>query len=239
MTGPLLSISHLRAGYDQTQVLWDVDLELPRGEVMALIGRNGVGKTTLLHTIMGTRPISSGTLHFDGDDMTASPSHRRARAGIGFVPQGRHIFPQLTVMENLETGLCAVGNRGGTDGGKVPQHVFDLFPKLYDIRSRAGGFLSGGEQQQLAIGRALTGRPLLLLLDEPTEGIQPSVVQQIEQALAHVRDELGMTVIVVEQYLDFVWRFADRYVAMQNGRITHSGLISEHSAQDVAHLVQV
>jgi len=235
----LLSISSLRAGYDQTQVLWDVDLELPRGEVMALIGRNGVGKTTLLHTIMGTRPISSGSLYFDGQDMTASPPHRRARAGIGFVPQGRHIFPQLTVMENLETGLCATGNRGVEDGGKVPQHVFDLFPKLYDIRARAGGFLSGGEQQQLAIGRALAGRPLLLLLDEPTEGIQPNVVQQIERALAHVRDELGMTIVVVEQYLDFVWRFADRYSAMQNGRITHSGLVAEQSAQDVAHLVQI
>lgn len=239
MSEPLLSISSLRAGYDQTQVLWDVDLDLPRGEVMALIGRNGVGKTTLLHTIMGTRPISSGSLYFDGQDMTASPPDRRARAGIGFVPQGRHIFPQLTVMENLETGLCATGDRGGEDGRKVPQHVFDLFPKLYDIRSRAGGFLSGGEQQQLAIGRALAGRPLLLLLDEPTEGIQPNVVQQIERALAHVRDELGMTIVVVEQYLDFVWRFADRYSAMQNGRITHSGLVAEQSAQDVAHLVQI
>lgn len=237
MSETLLSIAGLCAGYDQTQVLWDVDLELPRGEVMALIGRNGVGKTTLLHTIMGTRPATSGKLLFDGQDMTSSPSHHRARAGIGFVPQGRHIFPHLTVMENLETGLCATGKRG--DGGKVPQHIFDLFPKLYDIRSRAGGFLSGGEQQQLAIGRALAGRPLLLLLDEPTEGIQPNVVQQIEQALAHVRDELGMTIIVVEQYLDFVWRFADRFSAMQNGRITHSGLIAEQSAKDVAHLVQI
>lgn len=121
----------------------------------------------------------------------------------------------------------------------MPQHIFDLFPKLYDIRARAGGFLSGGEQQQLAIGRALAGRPSLLLLDEPTEGIQPNVVQQIEAALAHVRDELGMTILVVEQYLDFVWRFADRYAAMQGGRITHRGNVAEQSAQDVAHLVQI
>lgn len=237
MSESLLTIAGLCAGYGQSQVLWDLDLDLKRGEVMALIGRNGVGKTTLLHAIMGTRAASGGKLVFEGRDMTAAPSHQRARAGIGFVPQGRHIFPQLTVMENLQTGLNAAGPRG--EGGKVPQHVFDLFPKLYDIRERAGGFLSGGEQQQLAIGRALAGRPSLLLLDEPTEGIQPNVVQQIEAALAHVRSELGMTVLVVEQYLDFVWRFADRYCAMQGGRITHSGTIAEHSVKDVAHLVQI
>ncbi|KPH68131.1 urea ABC transporter ATP-binding subunit UrtE [Novosphingobium sp. ST904] len=239
MSEDLLTIKGLCAGYDQSQVLWDLDLELRRGEVMALIGRNGVGKTTLLHAIMGTRLVTGGALTFDGAEVTASPSHHRARAGIGFVPQGRHIFPHLTVMENLETGLCAAGPRAAQDGGKVPQHIFDLFPKLYDIRARAGGFLSGGEQQQLAIGRALAGRPSLLLLDEPTEGIQPNVVQQIEAALAHVRDELGMTILVVEQYLDFVWRFADRYAAMQGGRITHRGNVAEQSAQDVAHLVQI
>jgi urea transport system ATP-binding protein len=237
MSESLLTIAGLCAGYGQSQVLWDLDLDLKRGEVMALIGRNGVGKTTLLHAIMGTRAASGGKLVFEGRDMTAAPSHQRARAGIGFVPQGRHIFPQLTVMENLQAGLNAAGPRG--EGGKVPKHVFDLFPKLYDIRARAGGFLSGGEQQQLAIGRALAGCPSLLLLDEPTEGIQPNVVQQIEAALAHVRSELGMTVLVVEQYLDFVWRFADRYCAMQGGRITDAGSIAEDSAKDVAHLVQI
>lgn len=239
MSESLLTIAGLCAGYGQSQVLWDLDLDLKRGEVMALIGRNGVGKTTLLHAIMGTRAASGGKLVFDGRDMTGTPAHQRARAGIGFVPQGRHIFPQLTVMENLETGLNAASPRAGADKGKVPQHIFDLFPKLYDIRARAGGFLSGGEQQQLAIGRALAGRPSLLLLDEPTEGIQPNVVQQIEAALTHVRSELGMTVLVVEQYLDFVWRFADRYCAMQGGRITHAGSIAEDSAKDVAHLVQI
>ena len=238
MSGPLLTITGLCAGYDQSPVLRDVDLELARGEVMAVIGRNGVGKTTLLHAIMGTRPLQGGSLVFDGRDLPSQPPHLRARTGIGFVPQGRHIFPQLTVMENLQTGLCAAGRSRG-EGGKVPQHIFDLFPKLYDIRERAGGFLSGGEQQQLAIGRALAGRPSLLLLDEPTEGIQPNVVQQIERALAHVRDELGMTIVVVEQYLDFVWRFADRYVAMQGGRIVSSGAVADQSAQEVAHLVQI
>tara|TARA_R110000868_G_scaffold48854_3_gene158082 strand:- start:2284 stop:2997 length:714 start_codon:yes stop_codon:yes gene_type:complete len=234
----LLEIAGLSSAYGQSRVLWDVDLTLERGQVMALIGRNGVGKTTLLHTIMGTRPVTGGTLHFDGRDMTAMPAHGRARAGIGFVPQGRHVFPQLTVMENLETGLSALAGRGKR-GAQVPQHIFDLFPKLWDIRGRAAGFLSGGEQQQLAIGRALAGEPSLLLLDEPTEGIQPNVVQQIEAALVHVRDELGMTVLVVEQYLDFVWRFADRYCAMQNGRIIRQGAIADESAKDVAHLVQI
>lgn len=234
----LLEIGGLSSAYGQSQVLWDVDLTLARGQVMAMIGRNGVGKTTLLHTIMGTRPVTGGTIRFDGQDITALPAHKRSRAGIGFVPQGRHVFPQLTVMENLETGLSALAGRG-KGGVKVPPHIFDLFPKLYDIRARAAGFLSGGEQQQLAIGRALAGEPSLLLLDEPTEGIQPNVVQQIEAALVHVRDQLGMTVLVVEQYLDFVWRFADRYSAMQNGRIIRQGAIAEESAKDVAHLVQI
>jgi urea transport system ATP-binding protein len=238
MSGPLLEIAGLSSAYGQSQVLWDVDLTLERGQVMALIGRNGVGKTTLLHAIMGTRPAVGGTIHFAGQDISGFPAHKRSRAGIGFVPQGRHVFPHLTVMENLETGLSALAGRGkGT--AKVPQHIFDLFPKLWDIRTRAAGFLSGGEQQQLAIGRALAGEPSLLLLDEPTEGIQPNVVQQIEAALVHVRDELGMTVLVVEQYLDFVWRFADRYSAMQNGRIIRQGSIAEESAKDVAHLVQI
>jgi urea transport system ATP-binding protein len=236
MTDALLELADVSAAYGQSRVLWDVGLSLPRGRAMALIGRNGVGKTTLLHTIMGTRPATAGTIAFDGQDVTRTRADHRARAGIGFVPQGRHIFPQLTVMENLETGLSA---RGGRGSGGVPQHIFDLFPKLYDIRSRAGGFLSGGEQQQLAIGRALAGEPSLLLLDEPTEGIQPNVVQQIEAALVHVRDTLGMTVLIVEQYLDFVWRFADDYAAMQGGRIVRTGRIADESAASVAHLVQI
>lgn len=236
MSETLLEVSCLSCAYGESQVLWDVDLALERGKVMALIGRNGVGKTTLLHAIMGTRPVRGGMLRFDGQDVTRARADQRACAGIGFVPQGRHIFPHLTVMENLETGLSA---RGGRGTGGVPQHIFDLFPKLHDVRGRAGGFLSGGEQQQLAIGRALAGEPSLLLLDEPTEGIQPNVVQQIEAALVHVRDELGMTVLVVEQYLDFIWRFADRYSAMQSGRIVRQGSIASESARDVAHLVQI
>ena len=235
MTVPLLRLEGASCGYGQAIVLWDVALDLAPGSVTAVIGRNGVGKTTLMRTIAGAIPLSQGTLTFDGVDVTALPAHKRARAGIGLVPQGRHIFPHLTVMENLETGLSA--RRDGLR--KVPDHVFDLFPKLAEIRNRKGGLLSGGEQQQLAIGRALAGDPRLLLLDEPTEGIQPNVVQQIEAALRTVRDELGMSVLVVEQYLDFVWRFADRYCAMQGGRVVREGLIAQETAADVAHYVNI
>ena len=229
----LLEVSGLSASYGQSRVLWDVDLSLAQGEAVALIGRNGVGKTTLLHAIMGTRG-ATGAITLGGEPVPAS-AHGRARAGIGFVPQGRHVFPQLTVQENLETGLSAGADRGG----KPPDYLFELFPKLADIRARPAGFLSGGEQQQLAIARALAGNPRLLLLDEPTEGIQPNVVQQIEAALVRVRAELGMTILVVEQYLDFVWRFADRYAAMQGGRIIETGRIADKTAADVAHLVQI
>lgn len=235
MTRPLISMNGISAAYGQSRVLWDVSLDFAPGTVTALIGRNGVGKTTLMRVIAGVLPVTHGSVTFAGEDITALPPHRRARKGIGLVPQGRHIFPHLTVAENLQTGLSA-----RRDGARaVPDHIFELFPKLRDIRHRKGGLLSGGEQQQLAIGRALAGDPTLLLLDEPTEGIQPNVVQQIEEALRRVRDELGMTVLIVEQYLDFVWRFADRYCAMQGGRVVREGFIASESAADVAHLVNI
>lgn len=233
---PLLELKSACAGYGQSQVLWDVHMAAAAGGVTALIGRNGVGKTTLLRTIVGSQPLTGGALMFDGHDVSRLSSHRRARAGIGYVPQGRHIFPHLTVEENLATGLSAAAGRGS---GKVPDYVFDMFPKLAQIRRRKGGFLSGGEQQQLAIGRALAGMPRLLLLDEPTEGIQPNVVQQIEAALQRVRRELGVTIVVVEQYLDFAWSFADRYCVMQGGRIIREGDTRTESAADVAGLVSI
>ncbi|MDX3884345.1 MAG: urea ABC transporter ATP-binding subunit UrtE [Sphingomonas sp.] len=238
MSGALLSTEGLASAYGQSQVLWDVGIELAPGTATALIGRNGVGKSTLLGAIAGTRSATAGRIVFEGADITGLPAYRRARAGIGYVPQGRHIFPHLTVMENLETGLSAGGGRVGGNA-RVPQHIFDLFPKLHAIRDRKGGFLSGGEQQQLAIGRALAGAPRLLLLDEPTEGIQPNVVQQIEAALRTVRDTLGMTILIVEQYLDFVWRFADSYCAMQGGHIVGRGSTATETAAEVAHLVQI
>ena len=236
----LLKLKRISTAYGQSQVLWDIDLDVPRGGALALIGRNGVGKTTLLKSIVGVLPLTSGSILFDGKDVTGQRAFERARAGIGYVPQGRHIFPHLTVAENLETGLSALAGRAaGAIRASVPDHIYELFPKLKEISGRKAGVLSGGEQQQLAIGRALAGQPRLLLLDEPTEGIQPNVVQQIEAALRRVRQELGVTVTIVEQYLDFAWSFADHYCVMQRGRIVRQGSTAAESAAEVAHLVNI
>jgi len=236
----MLKLNRISSAYGHSPVLWDIDLDVPRGGALALIGRNGVGKTTLLKSIIGVQALTFGSILFDGKDVTNLPAFERARAGIGYVPQGRHIFPHLTVAENLETGLSALTGRGaGAIRSGVPDHIYELFPKLKEIAGRKGGVLSGGEQQQLAIGRALAGQPRLLLLDEPTEGIQPNVVQQIEAALRRVRRELGVTVMIVEQYLDFAWSFADHYCVMQRGRIVRQGSTAGESAAEVAHLVNI
>jgi len=234
----LLKLEKISTAYGQSQVLWDIDLDVPRGGALALIGRNGVGKTTLLKSIIGVRRLTAGAIGFGGADVTHLQAFERARAGIGYVPQGRHIFPHLTVAENLESGLSALTGRGAIRAG-VPDHIYELFPKLRQIAGRKGGLLSGGEQQQLAIGRALAGQPKLLLLDEPTEGIQPNVVQQIEAALRRVRRERGVTVMIAEQYLDFAWSFADHYCVMQRGRIVRQGSTAGESAAEVAHLVNI
>ena len=234
----LLTLDRVSAAYGRSRVLWDVDLAVPDGGALALVGRNGVGKTTLLKTIVGIQKSISGRISFGGTEITTAAPHLRARVGIGFVPQGRHVFPQLTVAENLATGLAALDGRPAPSR-LVPDYVFDMFPKLATIASRKAGFLSGGEQQQLAIGRALAGQPTLLLLDEPTEGIQPNIVQQIEEALRRVRDQLGVTIVIVEQYLDFAWGFADRFAVMQRGQIIREGSTSEEKADDVAHLVNI
>jgi len=230
---PLLKLDKVVACYGQSQVLSNVELEVPAGAAVALIGRNGVGKSTLLRTIVGTHRLSGGSIQFRGENVSGLEAHQRARAGIGFVPQGRHIFPHLTVEENLATGLAAANTR------VIPGHIFDLFPKLADIRHRKGGVLSGGEQQQLAIGRALAGSPSLLLLDEPTEGIQPSVVKQIEATLRRIRTELRVTVLIVEQYLDFVWSFAESYHVMQRGCIVRQGSTRTETAAQIAHMVNI
>ncbi|WP_287833412.1 urea ABC transporter ATP-binding subunit UrtE [Acidiphilium sp.] len=234
----LLTLDRVSAAYGRSRVLWDVDLAVPDGGALALVGRNGVGKTTLLKTIVGIQKSISGRISFGGTEITTAAPHLRARAGIGYVPQGRHVFPQLTVAENLATGLAALDGRPAPSR-LVPDYVFDMFPKLATIASRKAGFLSGGEQQQLAIGRALAGQPKLLLLDEPTEGIQPNIVQQIEEALRRIRDQLGVTIVIVEQYLDFAWGFADRFAVMQRGQIIREGSTSEEKADDVAHLVNI
>ncbi len=235
----LLQLEKVSSAYGQSKVLWDIDMEIAQGSAVALIGRNGVGKTTTLNTITGVHKLASGRIMFAGADISATPAHTRARDGIGYVPQGRHVFPHLTVLENLTVGLAALQGRKHLTQTGIGDYIFGLFPKLTEILSRKAGLLSGGEQQQLAIGRALAGQPRLLLLDEPTEGIQPSVVKQIELALCRIRAELGVTIIIVEQYLDFAWSFAERYYVMQRGRVVRQGNTHEESAAEIAHLVNI
>jgi urea transport system ATP-binding protein len=233
----MLRVDQLDAAYGLSQVLWGIDLAVAPGEAAALLGRNGVGKTTLLRTILGLHPRSAGRVFVGGDapvDVTHLPAHQRARLGVGYVPQGRHIFPQLTVEENLEVGLAAAPR-----GARVPDLVYELFPVLGEMRGRRGGVLSGGQQQQLAIGRALVARPRLLILDEPTEGVQPSIILQIEDALGRIRRELGVAVLLVEQYLEFAWGFATSYFVMQKGRIVDRGRTADGDAQAVSRWLGV
>jgi urea transport system ATP-binding protein len=213
----MLSIEGLDVAYGESQVLWSVGFEVAAGEVVCLMGRNGVGKTTLLKTVMGLLPARRGRVTFDGARITSWSPDRRARAGIGYVPQGREIFPQLTVAENLRMALLGCGRGVSLD------EPLALFPALRPLLARKGGVLSGGEQQMLAIGRALLTKPKLLLLDEPTEGIQPSIILEIEAALRRIKRELGLAVLLVEQYLDFAERLADKYVIMAKGAVVAAG----------------
>jgi urea transport system ATP-binding protein len=224
----MLEIRGLNVAYGESQVLWDVSLGVPPGGVVCLMGRNGVGKTTLLKSVMGLLPARSGQILFDGKDLGRLRPEERAACGIGYVPQGREIFPNLTVAENLRVGY--LGRPASAGNGRSTQadieQVFDLFPKLKDLLSRNGGVLSGGEQQQLAIARVLLARPKLLLMDEPTEGIQPNVILQIEDAIQRIR-ERGIAVLLVEQYLEFAWRLAISYAIMRKGAIVSRGSPSE------------
>ena len=224
----MLEIRGLDVAYGESQVLWDVSLDVPAGGVVCLMGRNGVGKTTLLKTVMGLLPARSGQILFDGNDLGRLRPEERAACGVGYVPQGREIFPNLTVAENLRVGY--LGRPASAGNGKSTQadieQVFDLFPKLKDLLSRNGGVLSGGEQQQLAIARVLLARPKLLLMDEPTEGIQPNVILQIEDAIQRIK-ERGIAVLLVEQYLEFAWRLAGSYAIMRKGAIVSSGSTAE------------
>ncbi len=213
----MLSVSRLDVAYGQSQVLWDVDLDVRAGELVCLMGRNGVGKTTLLKTAMGLLPARRGRVSFDGTEITGWSPDRRARAGIGYVPQGREIFPRLTVEENLRMAVLGTGRAAALD------EPLELFPALAPLLGRQGGVLSGGEQQMLAIGRALLTKPKLLMLDEPTEGIQPSIILEIEEALRRIKRELGLAILLVEQYLDFAERLADKYVIMAKGAVVASG----------------
>jgi urea transport system ATP-binding protein len=227
----LLTIAKLNQSYGQSHTLWDIDLALPKGACVSLIGRNGVGKTTLLGCLMGLVKADSGSITFDGHDLTAARPEARAPLGIGFVPQGRMIFPLLTVEENLAVGLPSAGRPAARKAGSprvqprtaVPDLVYELFPVLKSMRRRRGGDLSGGQQQQLAIGRALVLEPTLLVLDEPTEGIQPSIVKEIGDVIDRLRRELALTVLVVEQKLPFVRRVCDRFCIMDKGRVVSTG----------------
>jgi urea transport system ATP-binding protein len=229
----MLSVEGLDAAYGESQVLWGVDLRVPPGRVVCLMGRNGVGKTTLLRAIMGLLPARGGRIAFDGAGITTWSPDRRARAGIGYVPQGREIFPHLTVAENLEMALVGCRRAHGLDD------ALDLFPALRPLLGRRGGVLSGGEQQMLAIGRALLTRPKLLMLDEPTEGIQPSIILEIEEAIRRIRNDLGLAVLLVEQYLDFAEQLADEYVIMAKGAVVATGATTDLRLEAVRHHLAV
>jgi urea transport system ATP-binding protein len=215
----VLSVSGLNQFYGESHILWDIELKLPPGSCTCLMGRNGVGKTTLLRAIMGLVAVRSGTIAFEDARLTRAPAYARALAGIGYVPQGREIFARLSVEENLEIGLYA--RRDGKR--QISEEIFELFPVLRDMRKRRGGDLSGGQQQQLAIGRALATDPRLLILDEPTEGIQPNLVHEIGEILVQLNRERRLTVLLVEQKLAFARRVADQFCIMEKGRIVSSG----------------
>jgi urea transport system ATP-binding protein len=218
-----LAVTALNQSYGGSHTLWDIDLVVPAGSRTCLMGRNGMGKTTLLKCIMGLLPASSGVIEFAGIDLRKLPAQGRARLGIGYVPQGREIFSQLTVEENLRVGL------GVRTGGarSVPSHIFELFPVLKQMLHRRGGDLSGGQQQQLAIGRALVLEPTLLILDEPTEGIQPNIVHEIGDILLKLNRDAGVTVLLVEQQLRFARRVASRFGILEKGRCVAGGSIDE------------
>lgn len=230
----MLRVQGLSAGYGGRPVVRAVDLEVPDGGVVCLMGRNGAGKTTLLKAIMGLLPPDGGRVEVDGVDLTRRPAYERARHGVSYVPQGRGIFPYLSVYENLLMGF--EGSGGRVDPSAL-EEVLDLFPALRPILSKPGGVLSGGQQQQLAIARALVGRPRLLLLDEPTEGIQPSIVQQIGRVLQNLKGQRALAILLVEQFVDFAVGVADAYAVMDRGEVVAKGPVSDLDREAVrAHL---
>ena len=208
----MFQISKLTSGYGQSQILHDLDLAVARREIVAVMGRNGMGKTTLFKSLMGLLPQWRGQVSVDGREVSGLDTHERVEHGIAYVPQGRMIFPSMTVLENIQTGLPASAK------GQVPEDLYALFPVLHDMRARKGGNLSGGQQQQLAIARALATNPKVLLLDEPTEGIQPSIIKDIARALKEIRDLRDLTIVVSEQVLSFTLEIADRFLVIEKGR---------------------
>lgn len=257
----MLSISALEQYYGESHTLWELSLDVPEGSCLCLMGRNGVGKTTLLKSIMGLIPVREGTIKMDGQDITSAKAEIRAELGIGYVPQGREIFPLLTVEENLKTGLRAVSKMGVKN---IPEQIFEIFPVLKQMLNRRGGDLSGGQQQQLAIGRALVLQPKLLILDEPTEGIQPNIVSEIgdvimrlnrsrgianpsveigkgeiHQAISKINKEMGVTVLLVEQKLPFARRVADQFCILERGRNVATGKMLDLTEEMVKQYLTV
>ncbi len=225
----MLRVEKINLAYGAAQALWDVSIAAEPGKVTCVMGRNGVGKTSLLRAIVGHHPIRSGKIRWKEQELSKLPTDERARRGIAYVPQGREIFPLLTVAENLQTGFAPLKAQERT----IPPEVFELFPVLKSMMGRRGGDLSGGQQQQLAIGRALVMRPGLLLLDEPTEGIQPSIIKDIGRAISYLRDQGTMAIVLVEQYFDFARDLADFFAVMDRGQVVLAGAKSELVEDDV------
>jgi urea transport system ATP-binding protein len=226
----MLTIRALDQYYGESHTLWDLNIDVPEGKCTCVMGRNGVGKTTLMECIMGLLPLRGGAMEFDGTDLATLPAERRANLGIGYVPQGRQIFPLLSVEENLQIGLPARRDRVR----QIPEFIYELFPVLKEMRDRRGGDLSGGQQQQLAIGRALVLDPKLLILDEPTEGIQPNIVHEIGDIIRRLNRDIGLTVLLVEQKLPFARKVADRFTILDRGRLAASGTMDQLT-DDLVH----
>ncbi|MGA0531791.1 urea ABC transporter ATP-binding subunit UrtE [Hansschlegelia sp. KR7-227] len=225
----MLSVEDVSLYYGSSRALKGVSVTAAAGEVTCVLGRNGVGKSSLLRAITGQRPISDGRILLEGKSIAALKPYERASLGVAYVPQGREIFPLLTVRENLETGFAPLKRRDRT----IPAEIFELFPVLKSMLHRRGGDLSGGQQQQLAIGRALVTRPKLLVLDEPTEGIQPSIIKDIGRAIRYLRDKGGMAIVLVEQYFDFAQELADRFIVMERGEVVEAGDAKALEGDDV------
>lgn len=226
----MLTVTGLNQYYGSSHTLKDVSFEAPPGACTVILGRNGVGKTTLLKCLMGVLPVKSGIIRFNGRDITQLPPHARVRSGIAYAPQGREIFPRLTVEENLLMGLAA---KTAASARRIPGWVFELFPVLKEMLPRRGGDLSGGQQQQLAIARALVSEPRLLILDEPTEGIQPSIIKEIEKVIQALAQKGDMTILLVEQYYEFAQSLAHHYLVMARGQVIKQGLGREMAAENV------